>query len=174
VLGVKQFVNFKKVWLTGFEISWISPEEKPWQIAANVAYTYGVNPVATGYKIENGQVVDEYTLYNDALPEIPPFELNADFQYLFLNGKLVPGLHWRIVAAQNHVSGSYGEEPSKAFQLVDIRVKYRFQKYVTVWGGVNNLFNTLYYEHLNRNIIGSVIPLNEPGINFYLNFIFSF
>ncbi len=174
VLGVKQFVNFKKVWLTGFEISWISPEEKPWQIAANVAYTYGVNPVATGYKIENGQVVDEYTLYNDALPEIPPFELNADFQYLFLNGKLVPGLHWRIVAAQNHVSDSYGEEPSKAFQLVDIRVKYRFQKYVTVWGGVNNLFNTLYYEHLNRNIIGSVIPLNEPGINFYLNFIFSF
>jgi iron complex outermembrane receptor protein len=174
VLGVKRFVNINEVWLTGFEISWLSPEDKPWHIAASIAYTYGVNPEAVGYKIENGQVVDEYTITNDALPEIPPFEFNTDFYYNFYNGKLVPSLHWRMVAAQKHISESYGEQESKAFQTVDIGLKYVYNSYFTVWGGVNNVFNTLYYEHLNRNIIGSALPLNEPGRNFYINLVIKF
>jgi iron complex outermembrane receptor protein len=174
VLGVKQFVNFNHVWLAGMEISWTSPKNRPWHIDLNIAYTYGVNPEATGYKIENGQVVDEYTIKNDALPEIPPFEFNGDFRYGFFKNKLIPMLSWRVVLAQKHISESYGEQESKAFQTVDFKLKYQFNTYLTVWGGVNNLFNTTYYEHLNRNIIGSSMPLYEPGRNFFVNLIIKF
>ncbi len=174
VLGVKQFVNFDAVWLTGFEASLKSPEQNLWQLGINAAYTYGFNPLAPGYKIENGQVVDEYTLKNDPLPEIPPFETDLMFQYKFFHATLIPMIRWRVVAAQNAISQSYGEQESRAFQTVDVKINYLFSKNLSVWGGVNNLLNTTYYEHLNRNIIGSSQSLYEPGRNFFINFIFNF
>ncbi len=174
VLGVKQFVNFKAVWLMGFEASLKSPERNPWQISLNAGYTYGFNPLAPGYKIENGQVVDEYTINNDPLPEIPPFETDFSFQYKLFKSKLVPLLRWRLVAAQKSISLSYGEQASRAFQIVDFKISYMFSSSLSIWSGVNNLFNKTYYEHLNRNIIGSLEPLYEPGRNFFINFIFSF
>ncbi len=174
VLGVKQFVNFPAVWLTGFEVSLESPIEKRWHLNINAAYTYGFNPAAPGYKIENGQVVDEYVIKNDPLPEIPPFEANISFQYKLFNGKLVPVINWRGVAAQKAISVSYGEQTSKSFQVINIKINYKFSANLTVWGGVNNVFNKSYFEHLNRNIIGSFTPLYEPGRNFFVNFIFNF
>ncbi len=174
VLGVKQFVNFPAVWLTGFEASLESPAEKQWHLSINAAYTYGVNPTAPGYKIENGQVVDEYVIKNDPLPEISPFETNVSFQYKFFNGKLVSMVNWRWVAAQKAISVSYGEQTSKSFQVINIKINYKFSSNLTVWGGVNNVFNKTYFEHLNRNIIGSSAPLYEPGRNYFVNFIFNF
>jgi len=174
VLGVKRFTNFKEVWLTGFEVSLKSPENNLWQLHINAAYTYGINPRAPGYKVENGQVVDEYIISNDPLPEIPPLEADLSFQYKLFKGKLQPQLNWRLVAAQKSISLSYGEKSSKAFQIVDVKIKYAFSTNLTIWGGVNNVFNMTYYEHLNRNIIGSSEPLYEPGRNFFVNFIFSF
>jgi len=174
VLGVKQFINFKEAWLTGFGFSLISPRQNPWQLSINAAYTYGINPGAPGYKIENGQVVDEYIISNDPLPEIPPFEADLSFQYKLLKGKVVPVLNWRLVAPQKSISLSYGERPSKAFQIVDIKINYVFSPNLSIWGGVNNILNKTYFEHLNRNIIGSSEPLYEPGRNFFVNFIFNF
>ena len=172
VLGVKQFVNFDYVWLTGMKISWSSPKNRLWLVNLNVSYTYGVNPNAVGYNIENGHVTGEYPIKNDALPEIPPLELNGNFRYSLLNNQLVPVIHYRVVLPQNHISVSYGEQSSKFFQTMDIKLKYSFNSYFTIWGGINNLFNCTYYEHLNRNIIGSTLPLYEPGRNFFVNFVF--
>ncbi len=172
VLGVKQFVNFNYVWLTGMKISWSSPKNRLWFVNLNVSYTYGVNPNAVGYNIENGQVTGEYPIKNDALPEIPPLEFNGSFRYSFLNNQLVPIINYRVVLPQNHISVSYGEQSSNFFQTLDIKLKYSFNSYFTIWGGINNLFNCTYYEHLNRNIIGSTSPLYEPGRNFFVNFVF--
>ena len=38
--------------------------------------------------------------------------------------------------------------------------------------GVDNLLNKNYYEHLNRNVIGTGNDLYEPGINFFINMMF--
>lgn len=174
VLGVKQFTNFNKVWLTGFEFSFDTPEEKLWQLRLNVAYTFGINPKTTGYTIDNGHITDEYILYNDPLPEIPPLEFNALFQYRLFNSRLLPVVNWRVVAPQRQISQSYGEHQSKAFQIFDIKVNYKFSNNLSLWAGVNNILDAAFYEHLNRNIIGSTLPLYEPGRNFYINFIFNF
>jgi iron complex outermembrane receptor protein len=174
VLGVKEFINIDKVWLTGFEFNYATPSGKRWQANINASYTYGRNPEAEGYKVENNTIVDTYTIIDDPLPEIPPFEFNFYFKYGFFDQKLVPELHWRAVAAQKKVSQSYLEQESNSFQLLDLKLSYRFNDNFALHGGVNNVFDKYYYEHLNRNIIGSSIPLYEPGRNFYLNFIVKF
>jgi len=174
VLGVKEFVNYSKVWLTGFEFSYKTNFSKRWQVLIDASYTYGRNPEAEGYELENDKIIDIYTIYNDPLPEIPPFEFNLNFKYGFFKNTLVPEVHWRAVAAQNKISESYMEEKSFEFQILDLKLKYTFNKYFTVYGGINNLFDKYYFEHLNRNIIGSDKPLYERGRNFYLNFIVKF
>jgi outer membrane receptor protein involved in Fe transport len=110
---------------------------------------------------------------NDPLPEIPPFESNLKFQYRFFNNRFVPEIRLRMVAAQKRISPDYHETPSVAFSTLDFNLVYLFGKNLKVRAGVSNIFNTSYYEHLNRNQIGSQIPLYEMGRSFYLNLTFN-
>ena len=158
VLGVKRFVNIDYVYFTGFELSYFTPEKFRWQLYLDAAYTLGVKPSAGT---------------NDPLPEIPPFESNLKFQYRFFNERFVPEIRLRMVAAQKRISVDYNETPSEAFTTLDFNLFYLFGKYLKVRAGVTNVFNTSYYEHLNRNQLGSQIPLYEMGRSFYLNLTFN-
>jgi len=171
VLGVKRFINIDKAYLTGFEINYVTPARKYWDAAFSAAYTTGINPKATRYLIESGQVTGEETINNDPLPEIPPLEANVAFYVHLLKNQLSPGIKWRMVAAQNQVSKAYYEKTSPAFTTVELMVTYHYSNQVTLYGGVSNLFNTNYYEHLNRRIVGSLSPYLEPGRICYLNLI---
>jgi len=173
VLGVKKFINIDKAYLSGFELTYNTPNQFLWGISWNMAYTEGWNPAATAQIIEDGKVVGEETINNDPLPEIPPYETNIAFSYKFFHKKLVPSVSFRIVAAQNRVSQAYNEQTSPGFTLINLALSYQFNKNLQVYGGVRNLLNTNYYEHLNRNIIGTQYPLYEPGIVFYANLIFN-
>lgn len=174
VLGVKRFINVDKAMLSGFELTYSTPERYLWTINFNAAYTTGWNPEAVKYFYENGQVVDEEIVKNDPLPEIPPLEMNLNFNYKLFQQKFVPALHLRYALAQNRISEAYGEQATPSFATVNIDVKYSFNKYLNVYAGVNNVFNTAYYEHLNRRIIGVKTPLYEVGRVFYANLVFNF
>ncbi|RLD44083.1 MAG: hypothetical protein DRI89_03660 [Bacteroidetes bacterium] len=156
VLGVKQFINIDYAYLTGFELTYSTPQKYDWKLHFNAAYTFGINPTVNG---------------NDPLAEIPPFESNLNFSYSFFGNQLVPELSLRMVAVQNRVSIDYNESPSQAFTTLDFKLRYQFSKNLNVFAGVSNIFNTAYYEHLNRNIIGSTLPLYEVGRVFYLDLI---
>jgi iron complex outermembrane receptor protein len=171
VLGVKKFTNIDKAYLTGFELSYSTAVKYKWFVNLNAAYTMGINPEAIEYIYEDGEVVDEQLIENDPLPEIPPFEANVSVGYKFLKQKLIPELNLRMVAAQNSVSVAYNEQESPAFVTLDFILNYQYSKNLKVYAGVTNIFNETYYEHLNRNIIGSKLPLYEPGRMFYLNLI---
>ena len=173
VLGVKKFVNINRAYLTGFEFTYITPLQYKWFINMNAAYTMGVNPEATQYVFENGEVIDERIINNDPLPEIPPFESNISFGYRFLNQKLIPEFNIRLVATQNKVSEAYYETASPGFTTLDFILTYKYNAHLKVYTGITNIFNTNYYEHLNRRIIGSESPLYEPGRIFYMNLIFN-
>ena len=89
VLGVKQFTNIDKAFLTGFEVKHATPVENTWQVRFNAAYTVGMNPEATKINYENGQAIGEEVIKNDPLPEIPPLEANLWFNYnFFMNSTL--------------------------------------------------------------------------------------
>jgi len=171
VLGVKQFTNIDDAYLTGFEIKHSTPDKNKWQFRFNAAYTMGMNPSATKIIYENGNAVDEEIIKNDPLPEIPPFEANFWFSYKFLSNKLIPELNFKVAAKQNKVSEAYYEETTPGFNLFNFKIKYTYNTNLTLVFGVKNIFNTNYYQHLNRRIIGSKTPFFDPGRIFYTNLI---
>jgi len=174
VMGVKQFYNEDYVFLTGFEFAYRSPPQLKWGLRASIAYTAGVNPDAEGLVYENGDVVAKEKLRYDPLPEIPPLAGNIAFKYKFFKNKFIPEIDLRMVAPQNRVSQAYDEEKTPGFTTMDIKIAYHFNKNLDIFGGVTNLFNNSYYEHLNRRIIGGANQnLYEPGRVVYINLIFS-
>lgn len=171
VLGVKQFRNVDEAYMYGFEFVWISPARFNWGIHLSAAYTAGHNPEAVRYLYDNGQVIGQETVKNDPLPEIPPLEANLRLDYKFLGGRLVPEVHLRVVAAQKRISQAFDEKETSGFTLLGLNLNYRVSDLLSLSGGVNNLLDEAYYEHLNRRIIGSEAALYEPGRSFYLNVI---
>ena len=171
VLGVKTFVNIDKAYLSGFEVTYNTPSKNKWQIRFNSAYTMGINPKAIAYVAECGNIIDEKIVKNDPLPEIPPFESNLWFSYSFFNRKLIPEINVRMVASQNLVSEAYNEEKTPGFTLLNFKINYSYSTQLQINFGVNNLLNIVYYEHLNRRIIGTNSPFLEPGRLFYTNLI---
>lgn len=169
VLGVKQFINTDNVTVKGFEFGYTSPEKH--RLGGNLvaALTYASTSSVTKYIITNNQVSGETTLKNDALPEIPPFELTAGIYYKFLSGKITPTILFRGVASQNHTSEAFYEPDTPGFALLNFKVTYKINQFANLTAGVNNLFDKPYYEHLNRKIIGSSGKLYEPGRVFYVN-----
>ena len=169
--GVKQFSNADKVYLTGFEVSYQSPTAKKWGLLAQVAATYGTQPDAVKYIVSGGQVTGEETVKNDPLPEIPPLEGTVRFSYKFFRGKLIPNASVRMVSEQNRVSQSYGESKTLGFITAAASVSYAPCRVASFVAGVENMFDTPYYEHLNRRIVGSAERLYEPGRVFYFTMI---
>ena len=178
ILGVKQFQNFDAAWFTGFEFAYSLPAE--WKLAARVtaAYTYGVYPKITRVlldpsRIPSQQIIGEEEITNDAVQEIPPFEAQVSVSYRFLKNRLIPSVSYRLVLAQKHVSRAYYETETPGFNLFGISLTYHMNKMFSVSGGVNNLFDANYYEHLNRRTQGTLINLHEPGRVFYVNVMFN-
>jgi iron complex outermembrane receptor protein len=168
VYGVKQFINTDKAWFTGFEIEYHSPVKNNWLVDIIASYTYAVNPLATHYIIENGQITGSEEVKNDPISEIPPLEGTLRFSWKFFDGRLIPLANLRAVAAQNRISEAYNERKSEAFVLAGLSLFYQFNKIFEISAGVDNLFDKAYYEHLNRNIIGSQADFYEPGRNVYV------
>ncbi|MCK9205142.1 MAG: TonB-dependent receptor [Bacteroidales bacterium] len=161
--GVKQFSNINRVYLTGFEVSYQSPTAKKWGLMANIAATYGTDPEAVKYLVSGGQVIGQETIKNDPLPEIPPLEGSVKFSYKFFRGKLITNASVRLVSGQNRVSQSYGEQKTPGFVTAAASISYAPCRFVSFVAGVENIFDTPYYEHLNRRIVGSAERLYEPG-----------
>ena len=80
----------------------------------------------------------------------------------------MPKISVRVVADQRHVSEAFYEPYTPGFALLNFSVKYNIIKYVSVSGGINNIFDRSYYEHLNRKIIGTTGKLYEPGRVFFV------
>jgi len=174
VLGVKQFYNGGNARLNGLEFTYALPFKYKFGLNVIASYTAGTIDKTTVYiKNENGDIIGNEEILNDRMSEIPPFEATAIFKYKFLKNKLIPKFVFRVVAAQNKTSEAQFEESSPGFYVASFSVFYEFNKYFNVSGGVNNIFNKAYYEHLNRNIIGSNTNLYEPGRVFYLNLVFN-
>ncbi len=173
VLGVKQFYNAGNARLRGFELSCATPSQYKFGAKIFASYTYGtINNVKKYILDEQGEVIDDIVIQNDALTEIPPFESTIIMRYRFFNGRFIPKAKIRMVASQNHVSESSYEPTSPGFVVAGFSFNFYFNKYFSITGGVDNIFDKAYYEHLNRNIIGTNTNLYEPGRIFYLNMFF--
>ncbi|MCD4736000.1 MAG: TonB-dependent receptor, partial [Bacteroidales bacterium] len=170
VLGVKQFHNAGDAKLRGFEFLYRSPEKYKLTASLIAGYTYGTLGKAEKYILnENGEVTGKTIVKNDAITEIPPLESTISAQYRFFHNNFIPAFSFRFVASQDHISEATYEKSSPGFITAGFSFLVRFNRILSFTGGVHNIFNQAYYEHLNRNIIGTANNLYEPGRRFYIN-----
>lgn len=160
VLGVKEFYNAEQVMFRGFEFVYSLPEKIRFDARISASYVKGTifDPYIKLEKMDG----------KDALSEIPPFEVKADFFYKMMKSKLIPHLSFRIVSAQNYVSVVSDESKTPGFVLAGFGLNYNPNKVLSLSGGVRNLFDKPYFEHLNRRIIGSRANFYEPGRVWYI------
>ncbi len=174
VLGVKKFDNLGTATMRGFEFGYASPTENKWRLTATAAYTQGTIMEVEVFEFDNaGNATNSEIVKNDPLAEIPPLDANISFSYKFFDGKIIPKLNYRFVAAQNRVSAANLEPTSSSFSLVNFSLLYKHSKYLDISAGVSNLLNTTYTEHLNRRVIGTDYRIPEPGRIVYVNLIFN-
>ncbi len=166
-LGVKQFVNFDRAYFMGGEVV-ANYNFKKFFAHFSGGYTYAYIENVQNLIVQNKQVVDMEVLGTDAVPEMPPLGLLANFQYDFSKINLKPSLQFRYVHKQEVVSKSYNELQSAEYFLADISVDWKY-KFAVLRVGVENIFNINYYDHLNRRVVGGAMSdkIYEPGRNFF-------
>lgn len=125
-----------------------------WEVGTSFAYTYGKNRT-------DGK----------PLAQTPPLEWNNTLA--FDNGKFSAGALWRVVAKQNRYSKGQGNivgqdiGASSGFGVLSLNAGWKFSKYATLQGGVDNVFNKTYAEFVSRSGDPSAgtqtMRVNEPG-----------
>ncbi|GAB4328401.1 MAG: TonB-dependent receptor [Bacteroidales bacterium] len=169
VTGVKRYENSGNALLYGFEFSWDSPRSLPVTLRWSGGYTTGTLDEAVKVVVnESGEVTGTQVIKNDALEEIPPFDTRIEAGVPLFDKKLYVWTLFRWVAAQNHVSQSAYESTTPGFLTADVNVNWQINRVIFLAAGVSNLFDQAYYEHLNRNIVGSNLPLYEPGRSLFV------
>lgn len=109
----------------------------------------------------NGTVTDE------PLPGIPPLETRLGLRVK----QPCPKPDWaveleaRIVSRQDLVAATLSEEPTSGFTVWNLRGFCRPHEQLTVFSGVENMFNRYYREHLDFRAGRGVY---RPGTNFYV------
>ena len=137
-----------------------------WKFDSSLAYSWGKN-----------------TTDDEALPQIPPLEGRLGLTYV--QEKWSIGGLWRLVSNQPRIAENKGNvvgkdfDKSSGFGVFSMNGNYQFSKNVAVTGGIDNLFNKDYYEHLNRDgDAGFGFPahyqLREPGRTFWAKADFKF
>lgn len=156
--GVRQFVNIKKATMAGFEVGWLQQYTRNLSHDLSMSYTYGQN-----------QIQDE------PLPEIPPFEFRYRLMGKFAKNSLQSEVMLRHVLKQNRIATSYGETETPGFTVVDAKITWHIRSFITATGGVQNLFDTAFYEHLSRSVRSAEArPIYSPGRSFYLTMTLNF
>ena len=125
-----------------------------WEVGSSLAYTHGKNRT-------DGK----------PLAQTPPLEWNNTLA--FDNGKFSAGALWRVVAKQNRYSKGQGNivgqdiGASSGFGVLSLNAGWKFSKYATLQGGVDNVFNRTYAEFVSRGGDPSAgtqtMRVNEPG-----------
>lgn len=155
--GVRRYVNIEDAFKTGFEINWRQQLVAGLEHQLGVAYTYAQD-------LER----------DEPLPEIAPLDFRYTLLGNYLDEKLRPEVTFRHVLEQSRISEEFGETPTPSFSLLDLKLSYQLTNSARITAGVNNLFDENYYEHLNRSVRGSNLPIFAPGRNAFasINFVF--
>ena len=151
--GVKQSNNIPNALLTGGELTMKWNPIKKLTLQSVNSYTYGVDNDG-GY-----------------LPYIPPFK-SVNTVIYDLKGYKLSVEHVGAFAQNNVNTERYGEGTTPAFNLLNFAVHKHFELKKTMALhaeiGIENIFDTPYYEHLD------VMKIYRQGLNFVIRTTFVF
>jgi iron complex outermembrane receptor protein len=150
--GVRRYINIKDAFMAGFEFTWKQQLIAGLEHHLNIAYTYGQDKVR-----------------NEPLPEIAPLDLRYILSGGYFKNKILPVITLRYVLKQDRVSTAFGESITPSFTLLDLALTYKIGQHLGLTAGVENVFDELYYEHLNRYVKNQSHPIYAPGRNLYIS-----
>ncbi|CAA7617281.1 putative TonB-dependent receptor [Magnetospirillum sp. LM-5] len=135
-----------------------------WTVEGAVAYTYGQN------------------LTNDVpLAQTPPLDGSAAVKYD--DGTFLGGLHLRAVASQSRIDKNWGSimstdiDKTAGFAVLSANIGWRPVDAMTLTGGIDNIFDKTYAEHISKtgswsggdlSMYNDNLRVNEPGRTFWM------
>jgi iron complex outermembrane receptor protein len=146
--GVKQNTNIKSASLTGAELMLLASPAPSLQLVTTIKYTHGA------------------TVSREAMPLIPPLKSVTSLLYK-LNKLNIQG-EWEWSAAQHRVSRSFDEQTTPSYSILALRVGWKLNFNWEVSGGIENILDKRYREHLDWG------GIPRPGRNLYLNIVYKF
>ena len=130
-----------------------------WEIGSSLAYTYGKNRTD-----------------DRPLAQTPPLEWKNSLTWD--NETLSAGVLWRVVSAQKRYATGQGNiigqdiGASAGFGTLSFNTGWKINKYATLQGGIDNLFNKSYAEFVSKGADPSAglqtVRVNEPGRQYWL------
>ncbi len=142
-MGVKVYQNIPSAKLLGFEQTADYQISSKFRAINNIQYTYGVD--------DQGEF----------LPQIPPLMGSLSIRFSEQDYLVQAETVW--AAAQRNVNESYGESQSPSFIVFNLRGSVKLFEALSVDAGIENIFDMLYYEHLDWQ------QIPRPGRNLYIS-----
>ncbi len=153
---VFQYVNGKATF-RGFEASGTAALNDVLTFDASLSYLHGND--------------DEL---NEPVIGVSPLRTSFGLRYEEAAGRFYTEGVLNLVAEQDQVSSSRGEIPTDGYQTVDVRAGFGLANGVTLRGGILNLLDEAYSDHLNAKNPFTGIPVAEPGTVVFLDLAWSF
>ncbi|TKG94100.1 TonB-dependent receptor [Puteibacter caeruleilacunae] len=154
--GVRRFVNIDKATMMGFDIAWHQQWVPQIKSSLSMNYTYGEN--------------DDF---DEPLPEIAPMEVNVAIEGNFIQNRLFPKVALRHAMEQDRIAETFGEVETPDFTTVDINIRYLITNNISLTGGMSNVFDETYREHLSRYNRSTSQPIYAPGRNAFATLTFN-
>lgn len=121
--------------------------------------------------IEDGDKID---WSNSGLQKVPKhmITLKADYS---LTQNLVTGVAWKYMGSYNNFYDEANKDEDglvKSNTIVDLSIRYNHPNGLSIYGGINNLFNEKYYSYSTPGSYAVVIPGDER--TFYTGISYTF
>jgi len=159
--GVRMFSNRGNALFTGFEWSVSTNLWNRWFAQWDASYTRA-----------------EYLDTNTPVAEIPPLETSLTIGGKAFSDNISHEISVKRTFPQTRFDELFGESRTPGFWLVDASLRSEIFSGLVLSGGVKNLLNESYYEHLNRrtNPSSGVTTefLPEPGRRVFLELTVNF
>lgn len=159
------YINTRYATLAGFSFS------------CEYDWTDRITPFAAMYYIEGRDMV-----IHQPLPQIPPLDTRLGFRFHDPRGGQKWGIEWfaRVVDNQDRVGYIRGpgpggviqlEQPTPGFTTFNLRAYYNWTPNMHLIGGIDNMFDRNYLEHLDTRLVGQTgpQPLFPPSDGFFPN-----
>ncbi len=163
------YVNTDLAFLAGFE-AYTEVTVLPWLTGyAVTSYVQGTD-LSRGDRVTQAQIdggLFSSVPDSEPLPSIVPMDsrLGVRVHETSLTPRWALDFSARLVRQQTRVAASLGELPTGSFTVFDFRAYWQLNDRWTVHGGVENLLDRFYQEHLD---IRTGRGVYQPGRNFYV------
>ena len=155
----KVFRNIDRAMKAGFELSLRTHFAQYFSLLSEMSYVYSENKDCA-----------------ESLPLTPP--LTGVFTLQFENNKFWSDIRFHAVARQNRISVAFDERVTPGYTWLDWEGGFEPFAGLKIGAGISNVFDRLYYNHLNFSFNNQQhfkrVPVTEPGRNITIFVSYSF